>query len=330
MTVNAEDSFSGISSIEYMIDGGKWNVYEDEVFISEPGTHEFYARAFDKSGKCSAVKKCLVDCGMRCEDEVIDYVRKDDEFRVEKNLSNGKSFAYYDSASSVVSDLHCHEYVLSRLPEYLSGTEYIKWNLREPRSDVKTHVSEFYLMQDSFVFMATENDMRNDGWSLVERNASLGDSIVLRKINVYVKKNSAGGKICIEHSEKEKLLVAVRKVKDLSCVFAIGRNAFASGLHLVKSKSMLGGDVVCLHVVHGRKTFFDSVFFRKRFYVEYDGIKREIFGNEFSFARKNEDMHYEFSYEISDASGRPYFDGKISMDVAGANHAFDFADFDFF
>ncbi len=54
VAVTAEDSGSGVDTVEYQLDGGAWTAYTEAVQVSTPGAHEFAFRATDLAGNVSA------------------------------------------------------------------------------------------------------------------------------------------------------------------------------------------------------------------------------------------------------------------------------------
>ena len=53
VTVSAEDSESGVASVEYKVDDGAWTVYSTPVAVNTPGMHMVSYRATDEAGNVS-------------------------------------------------------------------------------------------------------------------------------------------------------------------------------------------------------------------------------------------------------------------------------------
>jgi hypothetical protein len=53
VTVSAEDTGSGVASVEYKLDSGAWTAYTEAVQVSTPGAHTVAFRATDQAGNVS-------------------------------------------------------------------------------------------------------------------------------------------------------------------------------------------------------------------------------------------------------------------------------------
>jgi hypothetical protein len=60
VTLNASDALSGVTVVEYSLDGGAWTPYASPVPVSGDGQHELLYRATDAAGNVETLKSAII------------------------------------------------------------------------------------------------------------------------------------------------------------------------------------------------------------------------------------------------------------------------------
>ncbi|BDC93444.1 OmpL47-type beta-barrel domain-containing protein [Treponema bryantii] len=199
--LEAQDSYSGIDYIKYVLDNGNEKTYENELLIYEPGRHTIRWQVFDKSGRKS---------GLMTQTFVVQREDGIGNFMAFAEL-NGKKHEVktpfsYDSQiyANDASDYTQWPYMywerayLHTLPWYVTGGDYIQYLGSDMNIKGKRTV-EFYLKKNITLYMFAGPEMAVDSsWTLVEKKFGMQGHWYKDGWNVYKRKASKGEKIVVE------------------------------------------------------------------------------------------------------------------------------------
>ncbi|MDR0597522.1 MAG: hypothetical protein LBG14_03335 [Treponema sp.] len=190
LALAALDSLSGVAFIEYRIDAGAPQRYEEPVLFAEPGTYRIGYRAFDRAGNGGDWQNCDVFVAPDNTGAVI----------IDTPLLNGMARKVMSRARNGMPLVGREDQefragdpgAMTNLPSYTLGAEYIRWDPEDAALD-ENAVIRFRVKRNAVVYLFLPRTVPAPrGWSLVEDRAALNRLYYPGGAAVYMRRYGAG------------------------------------------------------------------------------------------------------------------------------------------
>jgi hypothetical protein len=197
VSLSARDRLSGVDRIEYRINDGPVETYQEPLLFTREGRYDVDYRAVDKAGNYEEWRGADIwVTPNRNGVALINDPRLNGAPRmVLYHARNGMPLLRREGGADAVLDPAAPE-ALARLPSYTIGAEYLLWE-KEDAGLAEGALLRFQVTRDAVVYLGLSPDREApEGWSFVEEKAGINRTYYPRRA-FYMRRYSGGAPVTI-------------------------------------------------------------------------------------------------------------------------------------
>ena len=309
ITLEANDSFSGVDYIEYAIDGKEIRKYEEPIIILAEGKHTVQYEAFDKSGKSSGIKELKIDIPKETErGKVLAFTELNGESESVNDQLGYGSMLYrndFSDYSKVPSDFWSKAY-FNTLPRYVLNSEYIQ--VRGSKMHLSgERIMTWHLKRDAIMYMFAGPEMKVDSrWILIEENIGIQSNWYSKGWNLYMRRGLQNEKIEVQIDSDVKALpiIAARELPIIRTEITMVRNGAWDDYKYKGRKPYRNGVQLVLGINESPLEMDSLVPVTKEWTVIEDGIEKKLDSLWYNIPYVEHDITVIFRYTIRSADGK--------------------------
>jgi hypothetical protein len=193
ISLSARDRLSGIARIEYRINGGPIEAYQEPLLFTREGRYGVSYRAVDQAGNYEEWRTADIwVTPNRNGVSLISDPRLNGASRlVLYHARNGMPLLRREGGEEAAFDPAAPE-ALARLPSYTIGAEYLLWE-KEDAGLAEGALLRFHLTRDAVVYLGLAPGRKAPaGWSFVEERTGINPAYYPRGRAFYMRRYSGG------------------------------------------------------------------------------------------------------------------------------------------
>lgn len=329
--LTGNDSGSGLQRLEYSIDDGAVQIYEEPVVILDTGWHTFKYRALDKSGKYSQWQQRSINVlkeynssqlmglinlnGIAPETGKLDYSSPLYTWNVTGDRNrDGIPQKYW----SDVYDRFWERAYFNTLPAYVLGSDYIRYKATDLMIEDQRDIS-FYLKKDAVIYMFAAPDMNVDeSWTLIDEHAMIQSGWYREGWKLYMRRADKAELITVNAGERPQALpiIAVKEDLKVTAKITLERSDAWDDIYYKGRKTYRSGVMIHLDVVETPDNIGNAVPVTKKWLMTMNGKTVNLADLYYHIPEVSQSTDVTFTYEITGLDGEMLARDELTITVS--------------